>query len=62
MLAIYKEASLSMIMIISAIFIMSLGFIVWYGTSRQRRKMGRWLADLSHHRRIVPYTPVKSMY
>lgn len=31
MLAIYKEASLSMIMIISAIFIMSLGFIVWYG-------------------------------
>ncbi|MGE7093261.1 PH domain-containing protein [Lysinibacillus sp. NPDC048646] len=33
LLPIYKEASLSIIISIFAIFIMSLGFIVWYGTS-----------------------------
>ena len=33
LLPIYKEASLSIIIIISAIFIISVGFISWYGTS-----------------------------
>lgn len=33
MLPIYKEASLSIIITISAIFIISVGFLLWYGTS-----------------------------